>query len=79
MIRGNIYRATGLRKIAKTLGSAADLSTRPASCRAAMGDAVIDHHTRATTREIAEQNRMVTDWDVRHGLERAEAGLTCRI
>ena len=39
--------------------------------RAAFGDGVVDHYTRAATWEIEEQNRVVTDWEVQRGLERS--------
>ena len=71
MIRGNIYRASGVREAPHTPGAAADLMNRSAFLRAAMGDDVITHYTRAATWEVEEQKRVVTDWEVQRGLERA--------
>jgi glutamine synthetase len=39
--------------------------------RAAFGDEVIDHYHRAALWEIEEQDRVVSDWEVRRGFERA--------
>ena len=42
-----------------------------AMLRAAFGDDVVDHYHHAAQWEIAEQNRVVTDWEVERGFERA--------
>ncbi len=39
--------------------------------RAAMGDEVIDHYARAAEVELEELERVVTDWEVARGFERA--------
>ena len=39
--------------------------------RAAMGDVVVDHYTRAAEWEQEEFDRIVTDWEVARGFERA--------
>ncbi len=39
--------------------------------RAAFGDQVIDHYLRAAEWELEEQNRVVTDWELARGYERA--------
>ena len=36
-----------------------------------MGDAVVDHYLHAARWEIEEQNRVVTDWELKRGFERA--------
>ncbi len=67
---GDAYTADTPR-IPDTLGAAAEaLSTSPL-LRAAFGDAVVDHYTRAAHWEIEEQNRVVTDWEIARGFERA--------
>ncbi len=71
VMSGDVYKAGGVREIPKTLGEAAALLTRSAFLRTAFGDAVIDHYHRAACWEIEEQNRVVTDWEVQRGLERA--------
>ncbi len=69
--QGDAYHAEGVREVPKTLGEAADLLSGSAMLRAAMGDAVVDHYVRAARWEIEEQNRVVSDWEVQRGLERA--------
>ena len=39
--------------------------------REAMGDDVIDHYTRAAEWEQEEFDRVVTDWEIARGFERA--------
>ena len=39
--------------------------------RKAMGDAVIDHYTRAAEWEQEEFDRIVTDWEIARGFEKA--------
>ncbi|MDE3238996.1 MAG: glutamine synthetase [Paracoccaceae bacterium] len=68
---GDAYRAEGVREVPKTLGEAAELMRGSAMLRAAMGGEVIDHYHRAAIWEIEEQNRVVTDWELQRGLERA--------
>lgn len=68
---GDAYHAEGVREVPKSLGEAAELMHGSAMLRAALGDAVVDHYYRAATWEIEEQNRVVTDWEVQRGLERA--------
>jgi glutamine synthetase len=38
--------------------------------RAAFGDDVVEHYTRAAQWEITELDRCVTDWDKMRGFER---------
>ena len=69
-ITGDIYKARRVREIPKTLGEAADLMKRSKMLRAAFGDDVVDHYVRAARWEIEEQNRVVTDWELKRGFER---------
>lgn len=69
--RGDAYHAGAVREVPRTLGAAADALESSAMLRRAMGDAVVDHYARAARWEIEEQNRVVTDWEVQRGLERA--------
>ena len=39
--------------------------------RTAMGDDVIDHYARAAEWELEEFDRVVTDWEIARGFERA--------
>jgi len=68
---GDVYQAGRVREVPKTLRDAAKLMSKSSMLRAAMGDTVIDHYTRAALWEIEEQDRVVTDWEVKRGLERA--------
>ncbi len=70
-MKGDVYQAGQAREIPKTLGEAAAALHGSAMLRAAMGDDVVDHYHRAALWEIEEQTRVVTDWEVKRGLERA--------
>ena len=39
--------------------------------RAALGDFVVDHYTRAAEWEQEEFDRVVTDWEIARGFEKA--------
>ncbi|SIQ22381.1 L-glutamine synthetase [Rhizobium sp. RU20A] len=68
---GDAYGGKGVREIPKTLRHATDFMTGSAMLRAAFGDEVIDHYTRAAQWEQEEYDRRVTDWEVARGFERA--------
>ncbi|MFC2967760.1 glutamine synthetase family protein [Acidimangrovimonas pyrenivorans] len=68
---GDVYHAEGVTGVPRTLGEAAAEMTGSAMLRAAFGDAVVEHYTRAALWEIEEQNRTVTDWELSRGLELA--------
>ncbi|MGL4311353.1 MAG: glutamine synthetase family protein [Paracoccaceae bacterium] len=70
-VTGDIYHAGPVREVPKTLGEAADLMAASDMLKTAMGPEVIEHYTRAARWEIEEQNRVVTDWEVARGFERA--------
>ncbi len=70
-ISGDIYQAGKVREIPKTLGAAAQALHGSTMLRAALGDDVVDHYHRAAQWELEEQNRVVTDWEVARGFERA--------
>jgi glutamine synthetase len=53
------------------LREAAEAMSRSAFLREAMGDAVVEHYHRAALWEVEENDRVVTDWDVMRGFERA--------
>ena len=64
--------AQSARQIPKTLGAAARRWTAPAMLRAApFRDRVIDHYLRAAEWELEEHDRVVTDWELARGFERA--------
>ncbi|MCC6864029.1 MAG: glutamine synthetase [Rhodobacteraceae bacterium] len=70
-IRGDMYAAKGIREIPKNLREAAALANSSAMLRAAFGDDVVDHYHHAAQWEIAETDRVVTDFEVQRLLEQA--------
>ena len=70
-MRGDMYGAEGAREIPKTLRAAMDALDGSAALRKAMGDDVIDHYVRAAAWEVEEMDRVVTDFEVARGFERA--------
>ena len=70
-MKGDMYAAGGVREIPKSLRDAADLLHKSTMYRAAFGDDVVDHYHHAAKWEISETDRVVTDFELRHLLERA--------
>ena len=70
-LTGDMYGATGVREVPKSLRAARAELHASKILRAAFGDAVIDHYCHAADWEISELDRVVTDWDVKRGFERA--------
>lgn len=69
-MQGDSYRHAGAREIPKNLRESADLLEGSAMLRAAFGDDVVDHYTRAARWEIEEHDRVVTDYERQRLLER---------
>ncbi|PIE09996.1 MAG: glutamine synthetase [Rhodobacterales bacterium] len=68
--KGDTYQGkTG--SIPSSLREAREKLSRSKMLRAAMGDWVVDHYTRAAGWEIEEFDRVVTDWEVARGFEKA--------
>ncbi len=67
---GDTYTNTEVQEIPRNLRVATDLMEGSAMLRAAFGDEVVDHYTRAARWEIEEQDRVVTDWERRRLFER---------
>ncbi len=68
--KGDVYQGnSGM--IPATLKDARNTIHGSAMLRAAMGDDVVDHYVRAAEVEIEEFERVVTDWEVARGFERA--------
>ena len=70
-MKGDMYLTAGIREIPKTLRDAATLMNGSAMLRAAFGDDVIDHYHHACQWEIAETDRVVTDFELQRGFERS--------
>jgi len=68
---GDVYDAAGAADIPRTLRDATETLRGSAMLRAAMGDDVIDHYTRCAEWEQEEFDRVVTDWEIARGFERA--------
>ncbi|WP_127105294.1 glutamine synthetase family protein [Pararhodobacter zhoushanensis] len=70
-LSGDMYNAKDVREIPKTLREAADLAETSDWLRGALGAEVVEHYVHAARWEIAETDRVVTDWELKRGLERA--------
>ena len=68
---GDIYRSGRLREIPRTLRAATEALRKSTMLRAAFGDEVVDHYLRAARWEQSEYDRVVTDWEIARGFERA--------
>ncbi|WP_300037698.1 glutamine synthetase family protein [uncultured Roseobacter sp.] len=69
--RGDVYEDAKAQDIPQTLRDATQTLRSSAFLREAMGDDVIDHYTRCAEWEQEEFDRVVTDWEVARGFERA--------
>lgn len=69
--RGDVYEDAKAGTIPSTLRAATETLRASAMLRAAMGDEVIDHYTRAAEWEQEEFDKVVTDWEIARGFERA--------
>jgi glutamine synthetase len=70
-LTGDMYAAEGIREIPHNLREAAELMKGSYMLRAAFGDEVVDHYHHAAQWEIAETDRVVTDFERERLLERA--------
>ena len=68
---GDIYDDSAVPDIPNTLRAATEALRGSQMLRAAMGEAVIDHYTRAAEWEQEEFDRVVTDWEIARGFEKA--------
>jgi glutamine synthetase len=68
---GDAYGAADAPHIPRSLGAAARALSESDMLRSAFGDAVVTHYLRAAEWEIEEQERIVTDWELARGFERA--------
>ena len=68
---GDAYKAQRIREIPKTLRAAIEATDRSAMLRAALSDEVVEHYLHAARWEQAQADRIVTDWEVARGFERA--------
>ena len=68
---GDLYDNDTVPDIPNTLRAATATLRESTMLRKAMGDAVIDHYTRAAEWEQEEFDRIVTDWEIARGFEKA--------
>ncbi len=68
---GDVYADTEAGDIPHTLRAATETLRGSDMLRAAMGDEVVDHYTRCAEWEQEEFDRVVTDWEIARGFERA--------
>jgi glutamine synthetase len=68
---GDVYEDAKAGDIPQSLRAATETLRGSAFLRAAMGDDVIDHYTRAAEWEQEEFDRAVTDWEIARGFEKA--------
>ncbi|WP_458791221.1 glutamine synthetase family protein [Yoonia sp. MH D7] len=68
---GDIYEDAKAAAIPQTLRAATETLRNSAFLREAFGDDVVDHYARAAEWEQEEFDRVVTDWEIARGFERA--------
>ncbi|MGR3659897.1 MAG: glutamine synthetase family protein [Paracoccaceae bacterium] len=68
---GDVYEDAKAGDIPQTLRAATETLRNSKMLREAMGDDVIDHYTRAAEWEQEEFDKVVTDWEIARGFERA--------
>ena len=69
--KGDVYEDSKAADIPQTLRAATETLRNSKFLREAMGDSVIDHYTRCAEWEQEEYDRVVTDWEIARGFERA--------
>ncbi|WP_417771308.1 glutamine synthetase family protein [Stappia sp.] len=70
-VTGDIYQARRLKDVPRSLRAASETLRKSKMLREAFGDAVIDHYVRAAEWEQEEFDRVVTDYEIARGFERA--------
>ncbi|MDV7144455.1 glutamine synthetase family protein [Tropicimonas sp. TH_r6] len=68
---GDVYEDSAAGEIPRTLRDATGTLRNSSMLREAMGDLVVDHYTRCAEVEQEEFDRVVTDWEIARGFERA--------
>lgn len=70
-VTGDVYSHDDVVDLPKTLRAATETLRNATMLREAMGDDVVDHYTRAAEWEQEEFDRVVTDWELARGFEKA--------
>ena len=68
---GDLYQAKRARDLPRSLREATVLLRKSKMMREAFGEEVIDHYVRAAQWEQEEYDRVVTDYEIARGFERA--------
>ncbi|MEI4231290.1 glutamine synthetase family protein [Roseovarius sp. D22-M7] len=68
---GDLYGMGDVPDVPHTLAAASEAFRGSRMLRAGLGDAVVDHYTRAAEVEQEDFNRAVTDYEIQRGFERA--------
>lgn len=68
---GDMYDNTDVAEIPSTLRAAIETLRGSKMLREAMGDYVVDHYVRCASWEQEEFDRVVTDWEIARGFEKA--------
>ena len=69
--RGDAYQTETIPEIPATLREAMELARGSEFLRGAFGDEVVEHYLHAAYIEQMEQDRRITDWELKRGFERA--------
>ena len=69
--KGDAYGGKGVREIPTTLRDATTALEGSAMLRSAFGGDVIDHYVHAARWEQSESDRVVSDWEINRGFEKA--------
>jgi glutamine synthetase len=69
--KGDIYKDDNAKSLPTSLRDASETLRHSKMLREAMGDDVVDHYVRAATWEMEEFARVVTDYEIARGFERA--------
>jgi glutamine synthetase len=70
-LTGDLYGMSGVPTLPHTLRDATDALQSSAMLRRVLGDDVVDHYVRAAQVEQEDFDRVVTDYEVARGFERA--------
>lgn len=70
-ITGDVYNADEAQEIPRTLRAATESLRASTTLNKAMGEDVVAHYVRAAEWEQEEFDRVVTDWEIARGFERA--------
>ncbi|SHH16437.1 glutamine synthetase family protein [Cognatishimia maritima] len=70
-VTGDLYAMKDIAEVPHTLRAATEALRNSDMLRSAMGDWVVDHYTRAAEVELEEFDRVVTDWEIARGFEKA--------